>query len=312
MPTLRKMIDEGQIAAASPLATHVSKHVTDPIGETKEGFEDLAQKQADYNVAKENMRRNLMPVQSVLDHVNQMHELEGMPPDPNMMQDPNNPDLEQGLPNNMQQKPGKMGPSAGKPGMAGPSQPGTGPRLQPNKPPVVPGSVPGQSARPQEAVRPGKMGMPQPGQARPAQVAGNPGAKKPGAAGKGKPQSKVEVKVHASRKKMPRRGSIDAGMEMVSLRAAASGLGDGEIRNKLQEALKDKYGTSNSSCNSCGPIGGGYIEDVFSSESYFVYSNDGKKYRHDFTIKKGEVTLVGEPKKVKIAYVEAGAQRKKV
>lgn len=309
MPTLRDMIDKGQIAAASPMATHVAKNVQDPLGETQEGFEDLAQKQADYNVAKEGMRRKLMPVQSVLDHVNQMHQLDGMPPNDPSMMDPNNPDMEQGLPGNMQQKPGMMGPSAGKPGMMGPSQPGSGPRLQPNK---VPGSVPGQSARPQEAMRPQKMGMPQPGQGRPGQVAGNPSAKPPGAKGPAKPkqQSKVEVKVHATGK-MPRRGSIEAGMAIVTLRAASAGLGDGELRSKLQEALREEYGTGGG-CSSCGPVGGGYIEDVYSGEGYFVYSNDGKKWRHDYTIKKGEVKLVGEPKKVKIAYVEAGAKRKRV
>lgn len=215
MPTLRKMIDNGSLAAASPMATHVAKNVQDPLGETKEGFEDLAQKKSDYEVAKEGMRRNLLPVRSVIDHVNQMHQLDGVP-NPNDPMDPDNPDLEQGMmpPNNMQQSPGQMGPSAGKPGMMSPSQPGTGPRLTPQKP-MVPGAVPGKAAGPQESVRPPKMGMPKPGQARPGTAAGNPSAK-PKAAGK--QQSKVEVKVHATGK-MPRRGSMEAGMALISLRS---------------------------------------------------------------------------------------------
>lgn len=223
--TLRRMIDHGQIAAASPLAQHVAQHLEDPLGSTKEDFEDLTKKRLDYEVAKENARRKLLPVQSVLDHVNQVHQLDGIP-NPADPDDPDNPDMEQGatalpgVPGNMQQVPGRQ--QMNKPAGMTPTRPGVGPRVPLANPrgPRVPGSVPGQSARPTEAVRPPKMGMPQPGQARPGQVAGNPSARpKPKAkTAAGKPGQKIKVEVHSSARKFVRRNSLEAGVARSSLR----------------------------------------------------------------------------------------------
>jgi hypothetical protein len=157
--TLRSMIDGpyplAGIRGASPLAKHVSNHIQDPVGATKEGFEDLQQKSLEYEQAKDNMRRQLAPVESVIQHVKDTHDLD---PDAELgYQDPNNPNQMQpggmqlpgmpmkpgqmpqmqpgqnpNLPPNMQQKPGMM--QQARPG-ANVSQPGTGPRVaQPGQP----------------------------------------------------------------------------------------------------------------------------------------------------------------------------------
>ena len=247
---------------ASPIAQHVSNHMQDPVGSTKEGFEGLQQAKLQYDQQRETMQRNLAPVQSVINHVSQMHNLQ--PNQDQMTQDPNNPGMtgqpgqpgmggpnedeqeaydENGNPINMGQTVGKMNQS--RPSMAG-HQPG-----------VAPGD--GQT------VRPPKMGMTTPG-GKPAQnsmqpkSAGgqqyNPAAKPPkgnrslpGAKGPGDPkvanrtkkaqdQSSsrgIKVEVHAI-------GSIEAssatfhnlessiGLGMLKtpsrIKALASGLGD--------------------------------------------------------------------------------------
>ena len=158
MPTLRKLIDGVTLEAAapmekpsrpapkskggSPMAKHVAENLTDPLESTKEGFEDLNEAKLRYNIAQEKMRRNLLPVQSVINHVSQMHDLsdDGQlgthPVDPNMMNDPAQgyQQEQQGVPPNMIQKPGMMQQSA--PGR-NVSYPGVGPKI-PTPPMGVP------------------------------------------------------------------------------------------------------------------------------------------------------------------------------
>lgn len=146
--TLRQMIDSGQLNAATAAkpaksaAEHVSNHIQDPLGSTKEGFEDLQQKQLEYELAKQTMKQKLAPVKAVIQHVEDTHELaDEENPDESMgYQDPNQPQKQagfqpgqqnltnpgKGLPPNLQQQPGKMqqrNPAAG------PNTPGAGPAV---------------------------------------------------------------------------------------------------------------------------------------------------------------------------------------
>lgn len=182
--TLRQMIDNVTAAknAASPAALQVSKTIQDPVGTTKEGFEDLQQKKLEYEMAKSNMQRTLLPVQSVIQHVNQTHGIAPNPADASMgyqnmddSTDPNDPEggSDQNLPTgpgvnpNQAQAPGKMN-------MNRPSQAG-----------FQPGVAPGQ----QKSVVPGKKGMPSPGgnkvnPGNPEAKQYNPTAKPPRGSGK--------------------------------------------------------------------------------------------------------------------------------
>lgn len=253
MPNLRDMIDNKTIVAAgiappmpaptaapaapppgnakpkfgkppkggSPMANHIANHMQDPLGATKEGYQNLTQKKLEYDQAREDMQRNLAPVKSVMDHVSQIHGIQpgapaGQIPTPGMTpgqpqidpmtgqpmaggpgQDPNNPgqndnpELDEfGNPVNMGQTTGKM--NQNRPSMAG-HQPG-----------VAPG--------PQQSVVPGKMGMPRPGgmqqtnkpAAKPKGAGGMPGAKGPGdpkVAGKNnkaQSNSSRQIKIHVA------------------------------------------------------------------------------------------------------------------
>jgi len=182
----------------SPGAQHVQDHIADPLGATKEGFTDLTNKKLQYDQARENMQRELSMPQAVINHVSQIHGIipgqpAGQQPTPGMTgnqpqidpatglpmqgqpgQDPNdpgmndNPDMDpmSGNPANMNQTPGQM--NQNRPSMAG--------------------HQPGVSPGPSENVRPGKMGIPQPGglpqnnkQAAPPKGSKSlPGAKGPG------------------------------------------------------------------------------------------------------------------------------------
>lgn len=194
--TLRQMVD-GDLAgirAASPAAKNVAETIQDPVGTTKEGFEDLQQKQLEYELAKQNMKRQLAGPQAVIDHVKQTHGLDenqnGIPDDQEMgYQDPN-------MPGNMQQMPGKMQqnfPAANK------NVPGAGPGLaQPSKPMV---GKPGMPMMNQPGMPPrGPSPIAQPGMQNPA--AKPTGQTNPPAKG-GKPPAKKEdsgrgIKVHVS------------------------------------------------------------------------------------------------------------------
>lgn len=204
MPTLREIIDGTVLAAAgiapaapppgnavpkgkgakgngkngngkgspSPLAKHISDHLQDTVGATKEGFTKLQDAKTQYDMQREEMQRNLAPVQSVLDHVSQLHNLDTTPgaqidplapyQDPNQMggpgsNAPGSQDAAQGYdkdgnPVNMNQTVGKMNQSR--------------PSLVGHQPGVAPG--------PAQSVVPGKKGLPQPGQGNSAGRAGMP------------------------------------------------------------------------------------------------------------------------------------------
>jgi hypothetical protein len=215
----------------SPAAEHVLSHLSDPMGATKPGFQQLTQAKLEYDQQRENMQRELAMPQAVIDHMSQIHGLVpgGMPgqvPTPGMNpsqppgqidpmtgqpmqaqpgQDPNNPgmnddpdmDPQSGNPANMSQTVGKM--NQARPSMAG--------------------HQPGVSPGPAESVRPGKMGMPQPGGAQNNQYnktaappKGNrslPGAKGPGdpkvanRTKKAQNNSGRQIKVHVSAASAP-------------------------------------------------------------------------------------------------------------
>lgn len=191
MPSLRKIID-GQhsmymeFAAPKPtdnedleqadpkgMAKHVASNITDPLEQTKEGFEGLTNAKLNYEAQKEKMRRQLLPVQSVIQHVNQLHQLQDQygthPVDPNVQNDANMGYQEerQGVPPNMQQTPGMMQQSNPNRNV---SYPGAGPKI-----PTPPMGA--QPAQPQsKGVAPKPKGA---GQAFP-KANKKPGAKAPG------------------------------------------------------------------------------------------------------------------------------------
>ena len=149
--------------------------IDDTIGETSDSFEDMAKKRLEYELSKEQAKRKLLPVQTVLQHVDQMHELSG--PRPTMS---SNPDEAMGYTEDPNVEPGSMGPRP-LPGMnqkpGGPLQQANpqNSRMAPGASPRIPGGKPGAAA-PASAkqVGPPKMGVPKPGTAKPATQAGNP------------------------------------------------------------------------------------------------------------------------------------------
>jgi len=90
MPTIRELIDGRDLLAASPLAKHVSDHMQDPVGATKEQFGKLQDAKLKYDLAREETQRNLAPVQSVITHLSQMHGLQPDMPTPAMGQGQSN------------------------------------------------------------------------------------------------------------------------------------------------------------------------------------------------------------------------------
>ena len=199
MPTLRKLIDGVTMEAAapmqkpaakseetgSPMAKHVAEHLTDPLESTKQGFEDLNEAKLKYNIAQEKMRRNLLPVQSVINHVSQMHQLSDDEQLGTHPVDPYGADAaqgyqqeRQGVPPNMIQKPGMMQQSAPS---RNTSYPGVGPKI-----PTPPMGVPAEQnqQKPMAGKPKGAGSMP----------------KKPGAAGAKKPggQSGRAIKVNVT------------------------------------------------------------------------------------------------------------------
>lgn len=221
MPTLRDLIDGHTVSAAvapppappaatgqpkaksngkkslSPGAQHVTDHLNDTAGMTKPGFQDLTKKKLDYDMARENMQRELAAPQAVIDHLSQIHGLVpgGMPgqvPTPGMTpnaqpgQDPNNPDGQEGYDEDGNPMPGQTGQQ-------------TNPMAQMNnvRPSQV-GTQPGVAPGAQKTVVPPKLGVPKPGAPGGAGMPGQPiqkraaappGAKKlPGAKGPGDPK----------------------------------------------------------------------------------------------------------------------------
>lgn len=151
MPTLRMMLDNsiyGQAndtkvantKNASPLARHVSNHIQDPVGATKESLSNLTEKKLVYEQAKQDLSRQLAPVKSIIQNIEQEHDLNqnGIPDELE-----NNPDLnpaargggpgmanrfapDNGVPPNMAKEPGKENMMMPNPGM---NMPGAGPKI---------------------------------------------------------------------------------------------------------------------------------------------------------------------------------------
>lgn len=260
----------------SPVANHIANHFQDPLGATQEGQSNLSQKKLEYDQAREDMQRNLAPVQSVLNHISSIHGImpgtpagqiptpgitpgaqpgavdpqTGLPMDPAMAgQDPNNPggndnpDMQNGVPGNMNQTPGKMNQNR----------------------PSIAGHQPGVSPGPQQSVVPGKMGMPQPGgqtnkiAAKPKGAGTIPGAKGPGdpkvsnktkqAQGNSSRQVKISVAAATSCSSIPvmkASGAIESTFGLVSLSTmSAAGTSSGakknwSVRNKGHVSKKEK------------------------------------------------------------------------
>jgi hypothetical protein len=315
MTTLRDIIDGKAIenipallaaTKASPLTNHVSRHVQDPVGATKDQFGKLQQKKLEYDMAREETQRNLAPVQSVISHLSTLHNLQ---PNQQPMLDQNgqNPDEAQGYdengnPINTQQQPGQT--------------------MNQSRPSLV-GHQPGVAPGPSAQVVPPKMGVPKPGQGNASTRAGNPGqsikppAKALGQGGKGKGNSQkskagtgrpINVTVHGSSSSIPvihGSSTIDTQFGIAKLNAAAD-MGENDLRSQLQECIQKKYhkgGDSSSPKAVSGPYP--YITDVFPYKKYFVYSCDGKTFKQEYELEDNEVSLVGDPEKVKIQYVAA-------
>lgn len=170
---------------AGAAANHVANHVQDPLGSTHTMFQNLGQKQLEYEMEKENARRSLAPVKAVLQHVDQLHQL--TPQMPGMMnpdeamgyQDPNNP-----MGNNQPNMAGMPGQMPGQAGGQGPGMPPKPGGLNTKNPAaggggsMMPGAMPGADPKAGGAKPPKAGGAKPPG----GGEGGEPGAK--GAAGK--------------------------------------------------------------------------------------------------------------------------------
>lgn len=230
----------------SPAAQDVAKTMQDPVGETQDQFSDLMRKQLDYNVARENMKRKLLPVQSIVQHVNDLHQLTGDPQNPN---DPMNSNMNQDQEDAYQDPndPNQMNdqPKVGQPGM------------------------PGNPMGPAQSKVPPKMGMPAPGstKAGPPNVPGagqsniqtNPAAKKPagngslpGAKGPGDPKV-------ANRNKKAQQNSTGSGRQIKI--AVHANVDQGARRNVFASqgfgSLKFGGVTSSADVNAFAMPGGG-------------------------------------------------------
>lgn len=214
MPTLRQMVDGRTletVKAASPAAKHVADHVQDPFGATKDGMDDLNKSRMEYEVQKNKMRTQLAPVEAVVQGIKNMHQLDGPGDGSPLDMSPNNPanqppqmldqnGMVMGQPNLGQMTAPQGGinaPASGgsqvdeSTGVPQNMEQSPGAKMNMNRPSLS-GFQPGVSPGPAESVRPGKMGTPQPGQAKQSTVAGNPnpgnmpaGWTKPGSGGTG-------------------------------------------------------------------------------------------------------------------------------
>lgn len=211
---------------ASPAAEHVAQHLEDPVGATKEGFEELADKQLQYDLAKENMKRKLAPVEAVIQHVKQTHGLDenqnGIPDEEEGYQDPNQmqPGTVNRMPPQGMNKPGVPPNMAQRPGMMQQNRPGANVN--------VPGAGPAIAVKPGMQQPVGKpTGQFNPPAARPP-APKKVMQKKPGA-DKGR-----SIKVHVSGGAAP--GIRPAvGRTQMEAAAAVSNLGSG---NKSRTAKK--------------------------------------------------------------------------
>ena len=150
MPTIRDLVEGRDLQFASPLAEHVSKHTSDPVGATKDTFNKLSKAKMEYDLARQEAARNLAPVQTVIDHVSQLHGLKPGMPTPNA--DFGQPQPDDGT--EMQDEMGNVIP----PGQR--TQPGG--NLAVNRPSQV-GHQPGVAPMSEKQVVPPKLGMASPG-----------------------------------------------------------------------------------------------------------------------------------------------------
>lgn len=261
--------------ANSPAAQHVLDHLSDPMGATKEGFQQLTNAKLQYDQQRENMQRELAMPQSVINHLSQIHGImpgqpAGQMPTPGMTpgqqpgqidpatgqpmgmdpNDPNNPgqnddpdmDPMTGNPGNMSQTPGQMNQSR----------------------PSIAGHQPGVAPGPAQNVVPGKMGMPKPGaqsmqhgkQAAPPK--GNkslPGAKGPGdpkvanktKKAQGQSSRAIKINVAASANNaipvIHARGTIESTFGLATLLSAGTSSGakkNWSTRNKGHLSKREK------------------------------------------------------------------------
>lgn len=242
MPNLRDMIDGTTITAAapvpkkpSPVAQHVSNHIQDPVGATKEGFGELQDAKLKYDMEREKMQRNLAPVQSVMQHVSQVHGIQPGMGTPGMGvadqggMNSDNPDVdEDGNPIDPEQarQPGQMGQN--NPIMS---------KMNQGRPSVV-GTQPGVAPGAQKQVVPQKMGMPKPGgpgasnSPQPKGAGVKPVAKtaKPPAKGGGKAPAKAAPKGGASGREVKINVTASRGVLMGSERNLESQFGLGVMK----------------------------------------------------------------------------------
>jgi len=344
MANLRDLLDGKTLhdvdAAASPLATHISKHMQDPVGATKDSFGKLSKAKLQYDMAREETQRNLAPVKSVINHLSQMHNLDpNQDVDPTMGMDPNNPGNnqfqdEEGNPVNMGNTVGKMNQT--RPSLVG-TQPG-----------VAPGD--GQTVRPPKLGQaqpggPGARNAPSPNNAGVGKQAARPkgSGKLPGAKGPGDPknvsrnkkaqsgttgrQIKVNVSAALDMQASASYSNVESSFGLGSLKTAtpaipvgtvlaAADIGYNELRDLLQEAMNTRFkrsgkGGSQAKCNSCSPGATPWITDVFPMDNYFIYNDNGKTFKQEYTLEDNDVELKGDPEKVKISYVAAARQQMK-
>jgi hypothetical protein len=227
MPTIRELLEgkELSFAALSPAAKHVEDHLSDPLGATKEGFTDLSKKKLQYDMARENMQRQLAMPQAAITHMSLIH---GLQPDmptpalgggqPNSMggMDPNDPNapppeeldengqpigkqqLGPDIPPNMDQTPGKM--NMNRPTMVG-HQPGVAPMME-------------------KQVVPPKLGMASPG----------------------KPQARNSPAPNSQGNTYNRQAAPPKGNRSVP---GAKGPGDPKVANRSKKAFGKSQGTKN-------------------------------------------------------------------
>jgi|SRR5579859_5579626 len=92
----------------------------------------------------------------------------------------------------------------------------------------------------------------------------------------------------------------------------------GELRTKLQKALRNKFSASPETSPSGSEVppypmlGGPYIDALFPNECHVVYSHGDKKFRHAYNVgDDGSVSLKGNPQEVTQGYMPVGKPKSK-
>jgi hypothetical protein len=271
VPNLRSMIDGTCIFAAapkaskpSPAAQHTANMIQDPLGTTKDDFEDLQQKKLEYDTARANMQMKLIGPQAVLDHVNKTHGMNNDNPDVDEFGNPINPNDPMTTGQQAPALPGK-----GMPGMPGQSQTGTRGMPGTKKPPMpagmpgTPGMAPSMGQK-----RPPQMGMPQPGapttngMPQPKGSAPAKPATKTAPAGKGK-DKQIKVHVTASDSSVIQGGSSNLESQLgYGMMKAGKVIHSGD---SLLASDKDKLIKA---CVKCGKMHVGACSDTMKADKY--------------------------------------------